>query len=188
MAITFTPEEQKIRRRWVLTLMWMIPYDIVTTGLVSLTSAKPLEFFLFVVAFQLGLAALLYYFTYKRNGHALLFGTLLMTLSSLPQRFSQNNPFSDVSSNTELTVIIITLVIMMGVWAWWAFVSFKLIEVHRTLKPSRKCKKAMAPMEAAQTIEELDHHFHVLKDQFPKYERALQTAYEAKKGSLVALS
>ncbi len=188
MPSIFTPEEQKIRRRWVLTLLWMIPYDIVTTGLVSLISPKPLEFFAFVVLFQLGLTVLLYYFTYKKNGHMLLFTSLFMTLSSLPQRFSQNNPFSNISTKTELIATIITLIIMFGVWAWWAFVSFKLIEVHRALKPSRKCKKAMAPMQEAQTLQELDQQFRILKDQFPKCGRALEAAYQAKKGLLVAAS
>ncbi len=188
MASIFTPEELKIRRRWVLTLMWMIPYDIVTTGLVSLTSPKPLELFVFVVLFQLGMTGLLYYFTYKRNGHTLLFTSLFMTLTSLPQRFSQNNPFSDISSNAEMTAIIITLVIMLGVWAWWAFVSFKIVELHRSLKPSRRCKKAMAPMQAAQTIEDLDQQLQVLKGEFPKYERAIEVAYQEKKNSLLATS
>ena len=188
MASIFTPEEQKIRRRWVLTLMWMIPYDIVTTGLASLISPKPLELFVFVVLFQLGLTGLLYYFTYQKNGHMLLFTSLFITLTSLPQRFSQNNPFSNVDIKAELIAIIVTLVIMLGVWAWWAFVSFKLVELHRSLKPSKKCKKAMAPMQAAQTLKDLDYQFQTLKNQFPKYERALQAAYQTKKGSLVAAS
>ncbi|HEY5236569.1 MAG TPA: hypothetical protein VIJ14_10350, partial [Rhabdochlamydiaceae bacterium] len=75
---------------------------------------------------------------------------------------------------------------MLGVWAWWAFVSFKLIEIHRSLKPSRKCKKAMAPMKAAQTIEDLDRQLWSLKSEFPKYERAIVVAYQIKKNSLLA--
>ncbi len=147
MASIFKPEEQKIRRRWVLTLMWMIPYDIATTGLVSLISPTPLEFFFFFVLFQLGLTGLLYYFTYKQNGHKLLFTSLFMTLTSLPRRFSQNNPFSDASSNTEMTAIIIMLVIMLCVWAWWVYISFKIIDLHRSLSPSNKCIKAMAELQ-----------------------------------------
>lgn len=188
MPSIFTPEEQKIRRRWVLTLMWMIPYDIVTTGLASLISPKPLPFFVSIVLFQLGLTVLLYYFTYKKNGHMLLFTSLFVTLSSLPQRFTQNNPFSNVNTKAELIATIVTLVIMLGVWAWWAFVSFKLVELHRSLKPSRKCKKAMTPMQAAQTLQDLDQQFQILKDQFPKCGRALQAAYQTKKGSLPATS
>jgi hypothetical protein len=138
MASIFTPEEQKVRRRWVITLMCMIPYDVATTGLASLISPKPLELFVFVVLFQLGLTGLLYYFTYKKNGHMLLFTSLFVTLTSLLQRFSKNNPFSNIETKAELIATIITLVIMFAVWAWWAFVSFKLVELHRSLKPSRK--------------------------------------------------
>lgn len=180
MASIFTPEEQKIRRRWVLTLMWMIPYDIVTTGLASLISPGPLAYFAFAVLFQLGLSVLLYYFTYKKNGHLLLFTSLFLTLTTLPQRFAQNNPFSHISTKAELIAVIVTLVMMLGVWAWWAFVSFKIVELHRSLKPSRKCKKAMAPLQTAQTIQELDQQFQILKDQFPKCKRALEAAYTAK--------
>jgi hypothetical protein len=186
MASIFTPEEQRIRRRWVTTLMWMIPYGIVITGLTSLISPRPLPFFAFIVFFQLGLTLLLYNFTYKKNGHRLLFTSLFLTLSSLPQIFSQNNPFSIVSTQAELIAVMVMLVIMLAIWAWWAFVSFKLIEVHRSLKPSRKCKKAMAPLQNAQTLQDLDQQFRILKDQFPKCGRALQAAYQTKKGSLPA--
>jgi hypothetical protein len=115
-----------------------------------------------------------------------LFTSLFLTLTTLPQRFAQNNPFSLISTKAELIAVIVTLVIMLGVWAWWAFVSFKIVELHRSLKPSRKCKKAMAPLQAALTIQELDQKFHILKDQFPKSKRALEAAYQTKKGMLVA--
>ena len=186
MATIFTPEEQKLRRRWLLTLMWMIPYEIVMIGLASLNSPDPMEFFLFLVLSQLGVTGLLYYFTYKRNGHLLLFGTLMTTLTSLPRRFSKNELFSGVSSGStaETVAFIVMLAISLGIWVWWFFVSFKIMELHRSLKPSRKCKKAMIPMQAAQTVEDLDQQLHVLKSEFPKYERAIEVAYQEKKNSL----
>ena len=188
MASIFTPEEQKIRRRWVLTLMWMIPFDLIVTGLASLDLPNPMEFFLFIALFQLGITGLIYYFTYKRNGHLFLFGTLMSTLTSLPQRFSKNNVFSEISGTAEMVTVIVMLVITLGVWGWWFFISFKLIEIHRSLKPSRRCKKAMVPMQAAQTIEDLDQQLQILKGEFPKYERGIEVAYQEKKNSLIATS
>lgn len=188
MTSIFTPEEQKIRRRWVLTLMCMVPYDIVVIGLASLTLPQPLRFFVFVILAQLVGTGLLYYFTYKKNGHKLLFTSLFITLTSLPQRFSQNNLFSNIDTQAERIATLVVLAIMFCVWAWWAFVSFKIVELHRSLKPSRKCKKAMAPLQIAQTLQELDHQFQILKDQFPRCERALQAAYQTKKGTLLATS
>lgn len=130
---------------------------------------------------------MIYYFTYKKNGHRLLFGSIMFTLSSLPSRFSKND-FSGLDGTAETVAVIVMLAISFAAWGWWFFASFKIIELHRSLKPSRKCKKAMAPMQSAQTIEDLDRHLQTLKSEFPKQERAIAAAYRIKRNSLLATS
>jgi hypothetical protein len=119
----------------------------------------------------------------------------MATLTSLPQRFSKNDllsefndVFSDVNGNIEIAAFIVGLVIFFGIWAWWLFTSFTIIELHRSLKPSRKCKKAMTSMDNAQSTQDLDRHLQTIKGEFPKYERAIEVAYHKKKNSLLLTS
>ena len=101
--------------------------------------------------------------------------------------FSLNEIVSDFKSimETANTTKLVILLVILGLMGWWYFTSIKLIMLNTPLNPSSKCKKAIALMETAQTIEDLDLKFDNLKNEFPKYERVIAQLYHEKKESLI---
>jgi hypothetical protein len=179
MKDLFTPEEQKIRKRWLITLFWMLPFELFMLGCASMEQSKPLEFFMFTLIFHLGITGLLYYFTYKKNGYRLLFWALLYPCYGIIDKLFKPEPWIQIDTVTDAVV----LIAIIGINGWWYYVSLKLTDLHMKLRPSRKCKQAISQMKTAQTIEDLDLKFQDLMNQFPKYERPILKEYQEKKNS-----
>ena len=78
----------------------------------------------------------------------------------------------------------IVFILSLGIIAWWVYISFEIIDLHRSLSPSNKCIKAMAELPNAQTLEDLDQQLQMLKERFPKIWTPIETAYQTKKNSL----
>ncbi len=172
MTDFFTYEEQKIRKRWLISLFVKSGLEF---GLLFSTDKPKL-----LTISELIFNGLLYYFTYKKNGFQFLFSTLLYSLTNIG-RILQSKFLIGIDNVADT----IALIIGLGFYGWWNYISFKLIKLHESLKPSRKCRKAMAHMQTAQTLGDLDLKFHHLRNSFPKFERSITKDYQEKRDVLI---
>ncbi|MBS0647711.1 MAG: hypothetical protein JSS10_00630 [Verrucomicrobia bacterium] len=172
----FTIEELKIRKRWLISMFVMLGFYTFQLAIMSLDVPHSLQFFASLSLFNLFVFGLLYYFSYKKHGYQMLQMVLLLPFTRL------HDIIKSIQIQNKVDLVI--LLVILGLYGWWYYISFKFIELNRPLNPSRKCKKALAEMEASQTIEDLDLKFHNLVKEFAKFERVITKAYHEKKESL----
>ncbi len=177
----FTTKELKIRKQWLISMFSMIGFTLLQAVAMSFNTPKPLRFFGLGSLFMLVFFGLLYHFSYKKNGYQMLQMTLLYPLIRMSENASKFKSRMQIEDTTDLVILLIILL----VYGWWYFTSIKLIMLNIPLNPSRKCKKAIAQMQTAQTIEDLDLKFNNLKNEFPKFERVITKVYDEKKESLI---
>lgn len=179
----FTAKELKIRNRWLISMfftLWLSIFDVASMAFVEHNS---LQLFLSLSLINLFVFGLLYYFSYKKNGYQMLQMMLFLPFTRLNDIIS-----SFKSLKVENMMDLIILLVTLGLIVWWYYTSIKLIQLNTPLNPSRKCRKALAEMEASQTLEDLDLKFHNLVNEFSKFERVITKAYHEKKESLNRLA
>jgi hypothetical protein len=176
----FTAKELKLRKRWLISMFVMLGFSILQVASLTLEDPNPLQLFVILSLVNLVVFWLLYHFSYKKNGYQLLLMILLIPFTQMKEIMSA---FQSMPIQNGIGLVI--LFASLGLYGWWYYISLKLIELHTPLNPSRKCRKALAEMEASQTIEDLDLKFHKLVNEFSKFERVITKAYHEKKESLI---
>lgn len=176
----FTAKELKLRKRWLISMFVMLGFSILQVASLALEDPNPLQLFVILSLVNLVVFWLLYHFSYKKNGYQFLLMVLLIPFTQMKEIMSafQSMP---IQNGVGLAILFASL----GLYGWWYYISLKLIELNTPLNPSRKCKKALAEMEASQTLEDLDLKFHNLVNEFSKFERVITKAYNEKKESLI---
>lgn len=177
----FTTQELRIRKQWLISMFIMLGFSLLQAAVLAFDSPTPLRYFGILSLLNLVVFGLLYYFSYKQNGYQVLQMNLIYPFLKLKEIASYFKSVIETMDTTELVILLVTL----GINGWWYFTSIKLIMLNTPLNPSRKCKKAIAQMQTAQTIEDLDLKFHNLTNEFPRYERVITKIYQEKKESLM---
>lgn len=177
----FTTKELKIRKQWLISMFISLGLSLLQAAAMSSDTPNPLRFFGILSLLHLVIFGLLYYFSYKKNGYQVLQMTLFYPFFRLGETILYFKSMMETANTSDWVI----LLVILGLKGWWYFISFKLIMLNIPLNPSRKCKKAIAQMQTAQTIEDLDLKFDNLKNEFPKYERVITKLYLEKKESLI---
>lgn len=188
MSYIFTQDDQKIRKRWLITLISYSLYLLCMTVLLSLDEPDGLGLIISVIPLEIVWFILLYKFTYRNNGYKLLYFTLIGSLSSIPRWMSSLQLPTEPATTGDIAALMVIFILNLAIIVWWVFISYKIVNLHRSFLPSSKCLKEMDQLQNAQNLEDLDQQLETLKGRFPKYDRSIETAYLKKRESLTAVS
>ncbi len=187
MPYIFTKEDQKIRKRWFITLICYALFQLCITVLSSLDEPDAYELSS-MIALEIVEFMVIYIFTYRNNGYKLLQLTLYGLFLSFTRSISSLQSPAEPRTSAEIATMTIAFILNLAITIWWVYNSYKIINLHRSLSPSSKCLKEMDKLQTAQNLEDLDQQLQTLKERFPNYDRSIETAYQKKRTSLIPVS
>jgi hypothetical protein len=132
-------DDQKIRKKWKITLPFVLLYEVFALWVVMLTSDNfHLSVAWVLTLISIGIYGLLYYFTYYKIGHRMLFCILIYPLTKITKIQKGPPLFSQYTSTEELVGILIGLALVVGVYGWWYYISIKMIGANKRIKAASK--------------------------------------------------
>ncbi|MBS0603943.1 MAG: hypothetical protein JSS60_02780 [Verrucomicrobia bacterium] len=141
----FGHRDQKIRKRWLITLPFMLVIELLTLWSHLSDAQEGWGTIVLFAAFSLVIYALLYFFGYRKHGIRFLLFYLLYPVLRIKD-FASIAEIFKVSDVYEA----MGLLLILGPYGWWYFASFRLIEVNKQVqdwKKQLKKQKAAAPAE-----------------------------------------
>lgn len=127
MTTYFTPEEQRIRKRWLIAWVGMLLFELFQGTVASFSYSDPLLMFLLISLFYVGFYGITYYLSYKKNGFKWLNFAGFYPL----MEFFKN--LAGAESRIESVGETVVLIVFLGIYCWWCYASVQLTNLNRRL-------------------------------------------------------